>query len=172
MKKHFYYYENSLRDDLNNCRKIKKVTGREYLIFTGASLLGMAVYGILKSKGFGDLEANYPMMGFYLASYLECLHHLKKLNISRIKVEDLASMIDPNNADTIIDMLQSADVDVTKGISITDGIEKTTNIKEEYVKDGEVILTQELETYEEYDELQSSKIGVYTYPDSLTKTLK
>ena len=172
MKKHYYYYENSLREDLNNVRKIKAINKRETVIFTAASLLGMAAYGLMKSKGFGDLESNYPLMGLYLASYLESLQHQHKLFVSKKKVDELASMVDETEPDKVVDLLMDADVDVTKGISICDGIEKTTRIKEEYVKDGEVIFTQEEETVEEYDELKSSKVGVYSYPESLSKTLK
>ena len=172
MKKHYYYYENSLRKDLNNVRKIKAINKRETVIFTAASLLGMAAYGLMKSKGFGDLESNYPLMGFYLASYLESLQYQHKLFVSKNKVDELALMVDETEPDKVVDLLMNADVDVTKGISICDGIEKTTLIKEEYVKDGEVIFTQEEETVEEYDELKSSKVGVYSYPESLKKTLK
>ena len=172
MKKHFYYYENSLREDINNVKKIKAIGKRENLIFTGASILGMAAYGFLKSKGFDDLEANYPLMGFYLASYLEALQHQHKLFVSKNKVDELALMVDDTEPDKVVNLLMDSDVDVTKGISICDGIEKTTRIKEEFVKDGEVIFTQEEETVEEYEEFKSSKVGVYSYPESLRKTLK
>ena len=52
-------------------------------------------------------------------------------------------MVDETNPDKVVDLLSSAEVDVTKGVSIAEGVYKTTNIKEEFVKDGEVIFTQE-----------------------------
>ena len=95
-----------------------------------------------------------------------------KIFASKNKVDELALMVDDTEPDKVVDLLMDADVDVTKGISICDGIEKTTRIKEEYVKDGEVVFTQEEETVEEYDEFKSSKFGLYSYPESLRKTLK
>ena len=172
MKKNFYYYDNSLREDLRNVNKLKVINKRETIIFTGASILGVAAYGILKSKGFGDLEANYPLMGLYLGSYLESLVYQQKLLRSKKRVDDLAYMVDEANPDKVVDLLSSAEVDVTKGVSIAEGVYKTTNIKEEFVKDGEVIFTQEETTEEEYDNYKSSSLGLYTYPESLKKALK
>ena len=170
MKKNFYYYDNSLREDLRNVNKLKVINKRETVILTGASIIGMAAYGFLKSKGFGDLESDYPLMGLYLASYLECLIYQKKLLRSKDRVDELASMINESEPDKVVDLLSTADVEVTTGI-VTDDTSKTTNVKEEFVKDGEVIFTQERET-EELDNAVTSKIGVYSYPDSLTKALK
>ena len=172
MKKNYYYYDTSLREDLRNVNKLKVINKRETLIFTGASILGIAAYGFLKSKGFGDLEANYPLMGLYLGSYLEGLSYQHKLLQSKNRVDELAYMVDETRPEEVVDLLSSADVDVTKGESVADGVYKTTNIKEEFVKDGEVIFTQEVETEEEYDNYKSSSIGLYTYPDSLKKALK
>ncbi len=170
MKKNFYYYDNSLREDLKNVNKLKVINKRETVILTGASIIGMAAYGFLKSNGFGDLESNYPLMGLYLGSYLECLIYQKKLFRSKNRVDELASMINESEPDKVVDLLSTADVEVTTGI-VTDDTSKTTNVKEEFVKDGEVIFTQESET-EKLDNAVTSKIGVYSYPDSLTKTLK
>ena len=172
MKKNFYYYDTSLREDLRNVNKLKVINKRETLIFTGASILGVAAYGLLKSYGFGDLEANYPLMGLYLGSYLEGLIYQQRLLKSKNRVDELAYMVDSTAPDKVVDLLSTADVDVTKGISVADGIYKTTNIKEEFVKDGEVIFTQEETTEEEYDNYKSSSLGLYTYPDSLKKALK
>ena len=138
----------------------------------GKGIASASTGALLKARGYGDLEANYPLMGLYLGSYLEGLYYQSKLRKSKQRVDALAYMVDETNPDQVVELLSSADVDVTKGVSVADGISKTTNIKEEFVKDGEVIFTQEEETEEEYDEFRSSKVGLYTYPESLKKALK
>ena len=73
-----YNKKNTLKVDKINSKKLENFDKREKLIFTGASLIGLALYGIMKSRGFGDLESNYPLMGLYLGSYLESLYTFNK----------------------------------------------------------------------------------------------
>lgn len=73
-----YNKKNTLKVDKINSKKLENFDKREKLIFTGASLIGIALYGIMKSRGFDDLESNYPLMGLYLGSYLESLYTFNK----------------------------------------------------------------------------------------------
>ena len=73
-----YNKKNTLKVDKINSKKLENFDKREKLIFTGASLIGIVLYGIMKSRGFGDLESNYPLMGLYLGSYLESLYTFNK----------------------------------------------------------------------------------------------
>jgi hypothetical protein len=88
-----YNNKNSYRVDKRNSKKLEHFDAREKVIFTGASLVGIALYGFMKSKGFDDLVSNYPMMGLYLGSYLESLYTFNKYSESDRRIKDTESVI-------------------------------------------------------------------------------
>ena len=84
-----YNNKNSYRVDKRNSKKLEHFDAREKVIFTGASLVGIALYGFMKSKGFDDLVSNYPLMGLYLGSYLESLYTFNKSVEAAKRVQEI-----------------------------------------------------------------------------------
>lgn len=171
MKKNYYYYESSLRDDLKNCHKIKSFKKRESLIMGGASIVGMTIYGILQNRGMDCLESTYPMMALYLSAYLEGIYHLRQLFQSKQNIDDLTEMVDEKEPNKVYELLINSDLSTTRCETSSNNEPIRKIRKEEYSQDGEVFISQEYN--EQYDKFGHKYVenGLYTYPKTLRKIL-
>jgi len=168
-----YFYEDSVKQDLVNCKKIEKFDKREFKIFSAASILGMAAYGILKSKGAGDLESTYPMMAMYLGCYLESLNTLKRLVASKKRITDLSEMLCSVKKDEVYELLLDSELETTRIETSSNGEEFRKTEIDDFVVNGDVIVSQEYNEY--YDENQKEKscnVGVVSDYKKLSKALK
>ena len=171
MKK-FYDYENTrLKDDIADAKKIVSFDKREALIYTGASIAGIACYGILKERGFGDLESNYPLFAFYLASYLESLVAMKRFKAAKKRIEKLSIDIDGTQDEKVYDIIMDADIATTQMETMT-GNNNYKLVEVDDVKhNGEVLVSQET-TLERNGDKTTTTSEMSSDVKSLEKALK
>lgn len=143
MKKFYDYSNTRLKDDIADAKKITSFDKREKLIFTGASLAGIACYGLLKEKGLGDLESNYPLMAFYLASYLESLIAMKRFRSAKKRIEMLSIDIDSTQDDKVFDILMNGNIDTTTMESTAGNNNYKLVEVDDFMHNGEVVVSQE-----------------------------
>jgi hypothetical protein len=171
MKK-FYDYENTrLKDDIADAKKIVSFDKRETLIYTGASIAGIACYGILKEKGFGDLESNYPLFAFYLASYLESLVAMKRFKAAKKRIEKLSIDIDGTQDEKVYDIIMDADIATTQMETMTGNNNYKLVEVDDVMHNGEVLVSQET-TLERNGDKTTTTSEMSSDVKSLEKALK
>ena len=143
MKKFYDYSNTKLKDDIADAKKITSFDKRETLIFTGASLAGIACYGLLKEKGLGDLESNYPLMAFYLASYLESLIAMKRFKAAKKRIEKLSIDIDDTQDEKVYDILMDGKIDTTTMETMSGNNNYKLVEVDDVMHNGEVLVSQE-----------------------------
>ena len=171
MKKFYDYSNTRLKDDIADAKKIKTFEKREKLIYTSASLAGIACYGLLKERGFGDLESNYPLMAFYLASYLESLIAMKRFRAAKKRIEKLSIDIDDTQDEKVYDILMDADIDTTTMETMAGNNNYKLVEVDDVMHNGEVLVSQET-TLERDGNKTVTSIEMSSDTKSLAKALK
>lgn len=158
------YYEASIKDDLANYKKIEKFDKREKLIATGAGLLGIASFGIMKAYGYDDLVSNYPLMAYWALTYLEGRIAYKRLMDSKYRLDDLMSYLADNKAALLNELMNTKPITSTFVSKVNDtGLYST--IDDYYIRTVDnigLVSEEEVRTHSDTD--KSYQVLAYT-PD-------